>query len=39
MSTSHGGACIPLIAPSWNVDLVEALTELCRLLAIGLPKN
>ena len=22
-----------------NVDLVEALTELCRLLAIGLPKN
>jgi hypothetical protein len=28
-----------LIAPSWNVDLVEALTQMCRLLGIGLPKN
>jgi len=28
-----------LIAPSWSVDLVEALTELCRLLGVGLPKN
>jgi hypothetical protein len=28
-----------LIAPLSNVDLVEALTEMCRLLDIGLPKN
>ena len=28
-----------LIAPSSNVDLVESLTELCRLLGVGLPKN
>ncbi len=28
-----------LITPSWTVDLVEALTEMCRLLGIGLPKN
>jgi hypothetical protein len=27
-----------LLAPSWTVDLVEALTEFCRLLGIGLPK-
>ena len=28
-----------LLAPSWTVDLIEALTELCRILGIGLPKN
>jgi len=28
-----------LLAPSWAVDLIEALTEFCRILGIGLPKN
>jgi len=27
-----------LLAPSWTVDLVEALTAFCRLRGIGLPK-
>jgi len=28
-----------LLAPSWTVDLIEALTELCRLLGLELPKS
>ncbi len=28
-----------LITPSSTVDLVEALTQMCRLLGVGLPKN
>ena len=28
-----------VLTPSSTVDLVEALTELCRLLGVGLPKN
>lgn len=28
-----------VLTPSWTVDLVEALTELCCLLGIGLPKT
>jgi len=28
-----------VLTPSSTVDLVEALTELCRLLGIGLPKT
>jgi hypothetical protein len=28
-----------LITPSSTVDLVEALTQMCHLLEVGLPKN
>ncbi len=28
-----------LISPSWTADLVESLTQMCRLLGLKLPKN